>query len=268
MRVCVGMRWPLRTLFTAMVGFALFQGCKGNSSKAVQLPKTDTLVEQQIQPSATPNPEPTSQDVQLTDNGVTGRQRKSIAELRASIVNCVGAGRARYDANDSPVDPSTAAFPPILEVREKMFLGQTLENTSEGRRTFLLNDDSAKSTGKDILEVEAQYLEAPASTLDVRATGLEDLSFLNALKNVSFVVAFNCNVASGNSETPKCTCSTPEEARSLLERCLPLLDPATEKFNKAVEVLASKENCGSDDFFNRRRAIASLISSYAFATSR
>jgi hypothetical protein len=59
----------------------------------------------------------------------------------------------------------------------------------------------------------------------------------------------------------------------MLQRCLPQFDPNTDAFKDTLEKLASVENCGApessaDGLLKRRRAIASLLSSYAFATAK
>jgi hypothetical protein len=273
-RQCTGVRKRgAQLLLGTLTGVVLIAACTREKATPVLLPSSKTWETPAAKDSpateqiASSDAQTAQRELELSDNGVFGRQRKTLDELRSSIVNCVGAGRAQYDMNDTgaDADPLNAPFPPIFTVNQRMALGQ---EPLAGRQTFLVTQNPSGLNGKNILDLQASFLQVSGSSLTVRATALEDEMFLNALQTVAFVVAFNCDVSEGNTRTPQCVCSTPVAARSMLERCLPLLDPTTEQFDQAVKALADTENCGSLDTYKRRRAIASLLSSYAFATSR
>lgn len=233
-----------------------------NSEQTANLPADDTGTNQNTGNTSSTETEIGTQTFDFTDSGLSGRQRKTMEELRSSIEGCLGSTSA-FDT-----DPSNDAFSPIFRVSTEMTLGGSSTALSEGRQAFMVVADRSTVVNKDILELQKQYLYSPGSSTSVRATAIEDEIFLNALQTVAFVAAFNCDVRDSTTSTPRCVCSSETTARAMLERCLPLFDPATQAFSDAVRSLSSTDNCGSSDLFNRRRAIASLLSSYAFATSR
>jgi hypothetical protein len=131
----------------------------------------------------------------------------------------------------------------------------------------LIVGSTADVAGKSILELEKPFIDVAGSASGVKASTLEDELYLNSLQNIASVIAFNCNV---ESESSQCFCSTRQKAKEMVERCLTLFDNSTSEFNAAFEGFAEACNTDTSDegLFQRRKAIVSLLSSYAFATAR
>ena len=87
-------------------------------------------------------------------------------------------------------------------------------------------------------------------------------SYLRSLRVVADVFAWNCDVSSGGS----CDCSTPAAAKTMFERCLPQINSSEEK--TALVLRKFSDMCASTSLMERRKAIAAMVGSYAFATSR
>jgi hypothetical protein len=223
-------------------------------------------------PEVVPTQSPSSEDavgekaeplvMNLTTNYAEGRQRKNLVQLNDAIVNCVG----------KPEDDS------IINVTADMLLidTQLAENKDkvivlgEGRQRFLMPNLYGPQVGQSILEVEKGYLQVDATRTGLSADSLEDEIYLKSLVTVASVAAFNCDVQNVNSN---CYCADKKSAERMVARCLPQFSPNTAEFKEAVEGLYAPENCGAsidtlDGFKKRRRAIAALLSSYAFATAK
>ena len=179
---------------------------------------------------------------------------------------------AQNSTQNKPEDDS------IINVTADMLLidTQLAENKDkvivlgEGRQRFLMPNLYGPQVGQSILEVEKGYLQVDATRTGLSADSLEDEIYLKSLVTVASVAAFNCDVQNVNSN---CYCADKKSAERMVARCLPQFSPNTAEFKEAVEGLYAPENCGAsidtlDGFKKRRRAIAALLSSYAFATAK
>ncbi len=251
---------------------------KSSGTKPVYLPsglKRNPVVAQnstQKKPEVPATQNPSSDDalgekaeplvMNLTTNYAEGRQRKNLVQLKDAILNCVG----------KPEDDS------IVDITADMLLVDTqlAENKDkvvvlgEGRQRFLMPNLYGTQVGQSILDAEKSYLQVDATRTGLTADSLEDEIYLKSLVTVASVAAFNCDVQNVNSN---CYCADQKSAERMLARCLPQFSPNTAEFKAAVEGLYSPENCGAsidtqEGFKKRRRAIAALLSSYAFATAK
>jgi hypothetical protein len=165
-------------------------------------------------------------------------QMKNLNQLRSSIASCLG--QDKLDISSSMISTGT--------VPEK-----------DGQIRFLGSSDF--KVGEDILDAESKSL------VDLeygqRSTIVGDgatATYLRSLALVADVVAHNCT-----PDDPKCKCATREDANAMLNRCVPALDPNSEGFKAGVEMMyyVCAENA-----FGMRKAVSSLISSYAFGMAR
>lgn len=186
---------------------------------------------------------------EVSDSGA-GFQVKSIALLRSSLISCTGDVNTTVSCDmhiaaggGAPAGCATAGR-----------LGGM-----SGRSTFLLA--SRYPVGSDVIDIEAPNLYDPrrASRSGTGADELTD-SYLRALGVIADVVAHNCDPEG------KCDCSTPEKASKLVERCFPGYDPASSRMKQTSMILA--QACASPNLALRRKALASMLGSYAFAASR
>jgi hypothetical protein len=170
-------------------------------------------------------------------------QVKDVALLRNSVESCMGLG--------------------FLAITEDMLLPATVTAVSEplkdDRIRFLL--PSLYKVGDDIIDKERGNLVdlSGSGRTSVTADGLTD-TYLRSLEAVANVVAHHCSL-----DTPECQCGTKPQAKVLLSRCLPGLDPDTKEMDDASEMLGLVCSEGAKGM---RKAIASMIASYAFAASR
>jgi hypothetical protein len=263
---------------------AAFVGCSAGNVNPIGLPGGKVMLSKKtsndvpVVPAtpqvgsgnALPNAEPLS--LSIVDLNGAGRQRKSLEQLKNSIVDCLGAG-SEFEPNAVLADPQ------ILKMRSEMFVSDSSpKNPADGRVSFLISEkqttliSGVQTTliGQSVLGPERKFIDVAGADAGVRADGLEDELYLNSLVTIASVAAFNCDVRS----TPNnlCNCSTKSDASAMLGRCLKLFDQSSEAFQKAVDSLADAENCGAPEnalgFLKRRKAITSLISSYAFATAK
>ena len=77
---------------------------------------------------------------------------------------------------------------------------------------------------------------------------------------IANVVAHNCAL-----DNPLCQCDEKEKVIGLFKRCMPGVDPETKEVDDAATRLT--ETC-SDGAKGMREVIATLLSSYAFASAR
>ncbi len=256
---------------------AAFVGCSAGNVKPIGLPGGKVIIKPAPSDgnpdgspdsarvgsgNALPNAEPLS--LSIVDLNGSGRQRKSLEQLKNSIVDCLGAG-SEFEPN------ADMANPQILRMRSEMFVSTSSPtNPADGRVSFLISGEQTTLAGKSVLDLEKKFIDVVGADAGVRADGLEDELYLNSLVTIASVAAFNCDVRS--SSNTFCNCSTKSDASAMLGRCLKQFDQSSEAFQKAVDGLADAENCGAPEnalgFLKRRRAITSLISSYAFATAK
>lgn len=262
-------------LIQAFLMFA-FLGCSVENVKPIGLPGGKVILS--TKPSndapagpatpqvgsgnALPNAEPLS--LSIIDLNGSGRQRKSLEQLKNSIVDCLGSG----SQIDTGLDASN---PQIFRLRSEMFISTSSpRDPADGRLSFLISGEQTTLSGKSVLDLEKKFIDVAGADAGVRADGLEDELYLNSLVTIASVAAFHCDVRS----TPNnlCNCSTKSDASAMLGRCLKQFDQSSDAFQKAVDSLADAENCGAPEnalgFLKRRKAITSLISSYAFATAK
>jgi hypothetical protein len=251
---------------------------KPTGSKAIVLPggsksiskKTSEIVPEEV---ATKNADTGSSDVQnakkpeplvmnLTTNFAEGRQRKNVEQLKDAVLNCLGTEGSSSILN---VKKEMLAIDPALLEKN----GE-LASHGEGRSRFLLPNIYGDYVDKSILSAEESYLQIAATRTGLTADDIEDEIYLKSLVLVANVAAYNCDVKNVNSD---CYCATKASAERMVNRCLPQFSPNSDEYKVAVEQLYAPENCGAEltseeGFRKRRRAIAALLSSYAFATAK
>lgn len=173
-----------------------------------------------------------------------GFQVKDVALLRSSINSCMGEGRLTItDDMLIPVGQNSLSVPDLPDGRYRFLLGNSYE------------------AGEDIIEKERGNLVdySQGNRTAITSDSLTD-TYLRSLETIANVVAHSCD---GSNEM--CKCGTKDEAKVLLERCLPGIDPNSEKMDFASLIVS--EECAEGEV-GVRRAIASLLSSYAFAAAR
>lgn len=175
------------------------------------------------------------------DNSGADFQVKDVLLLRSSVESCMGKD--------------------MLKVSDEMLRTPNAADPSDGRVRFLLPTQYV--AGDDILEKERGNMvdTETGSRTGIAADALTD-TYLRSLETVANVVAHNCSL-----EKEECKCQTTDLARAMLTRCLPGLDPETKEMNEAAEMLGlvCAETEGAKGM---RKAIASMLSSYAFASAR
>ncbi len=186
--------------------------------------------------------DPVTQKIVKTSGGFDNRLRvKNLRQLRAAIHACVGDGLTAVDASMHLTTAGGVALAPP---------------DGEGRFAFL--NPTRFPAGADVLDLEGAFLLDP-DRAERFAADADSLSapFLRALENVANVVAHNCDL-----RTKSCSCGTLEAAREMARRCLPAFKPDEAAMVAAIEALATTCSAGAA---GARKAIASLVASYAFA---
>ena len=113
----------------------------------------------------------------------------------------------------------------------------------------------------DVIDIESGNLNNIKNAVRT-AVAVDSLSdrYLRSLAIVGQVVAHNCDLSSKD-----CDCTTIEAASSMVRRCLPNVDATSEKWAEVASAMATQ--CARSKF-EQRQAIASMVSSYAFAIRR
>ncbi len=175
------------------------------------------------------------------DNSGADFQVKDIILLRSSVDSCMGKD--------------------MLKISDEMLRTTGAADPTDSRVRFLLPTQYV--AGDDILEKERGNMvdTATGSRAGIAADALTD-TYLRSLETVSNVIAHNCTL-----DKEECKCQTTDLARAMLTRCLPGLDPETKEMAEAAEMLGlvCAETEGAKGM---RKAIASMLSSYAFASAR
>ena len=199
---------------------------------------------------ASPGNEVLSREV--SDSG-SGLQVKSIGLLRSSLRSCMG-GNLTNITCDMHVQ-SGAGLPAACAAAG----GSERLNPMNGRKPFLL--PSRYPIGGDIIDIEAPNLYDP-SKASRASTGADQItdSYLRALTVIADVVAHNCDTSG------ECDCSTEAKAQAMVKRCFPGYDPASSRVVQISTLLV--QACSTPNHTQRRQAIASMLSSYAFASAR
>lgn len=237
-------------------------GVSTADAEAKTTPKPPTTADDNTVPGESLN------EYRINDNTGRGLQRKNLRQLVTSLSACVGS---------SSVDES------FLVIKQEMVLAGAVTAAAiaagtpastapaamgaanaEGRLAFLGAERYGSKVGTSILTSEKDSLDSGAGRTGVAADTVEDDNFLSALGTVADVVAWNCDVNAGGA----CYCSTQAAAEALISRCMPLLSGARADVKAVAAKMSDASHCGSTDKYKRRQAVASLISSYAFATSK
>ncbi|NBW81004.1 hypothetical protein EBR21_04545, partial [bacterium] len=173
----------------------------------------------------------------LTTNFSEGRQRKNLDQLRDAILNCVGAS-----STDSDILKLTDEM--IIYSNSNEFADKKQFPDGTGRERFLLTNVYGSSLGKEVLDVERDFLDVVATRSGLRADNIEDDIYLKSLVTVASVVAFNCKVDDQNSYS-NCYCADKMSAEKMVARCLPQFAPTSDAYQAAVQELSSVNNCGA-----------------------
>ncbi len=176
------------------------------------------------------------------DNSGANFQVKDLLLLRSSVESCMGS-------------------PDMLKVAEEMLRTTDAPAAEDGKLRFLL--PTVYNLGDDVLDVERDNMVDTSSGVraGIAADSLTD-TYLRSLETVANVISHNCTL-----DKEECKCQTKDLAREMLVRCLPGLDPETKEMDEAAEMLGLV--CSEEEGVKgMRKAIASLLSSYAFASAR
>jgi hypothetical protein len=178
------------------------------------------------------------------DNSGAAFQVKDVALLRSSIGSCMGAEKLLVTADM------------LIPVGQA---GDSLPDNADGRFRFLLGNNYA--VGDDIIDKERNSLVdfSLGNRTGISSDSLTD-TYLRSLETIANVVSHYCDA---NVEV--CKCGTKDEAKVVLQRCLPGIDPNSEKIDYASLLIYEECKEGNSGV---RKAIASLLSSYAFASAR
>ncbi len=200
----------------------------------------------------TPSPTPTEKsDIQVLTVELDSQniQVKNLNLLKDSVNSCVGQG--------------------FTTIQASMFQSKILPNTnsseSQDRIRFLTPNEFP--VGEDIFEINSIIERLVDTNKNNRFTSVADsvsFTYLSTLQLIGDIVAHNCSSSIGT-----CQCSSRVAAAGLVSRCFPFLNQQTEQFNETVDnIKAICEQESIDGIPGFRVAIASIISSLAFAISR
>lgn len=145
---------------------------------------------------------------------------------------------------------STCVGDEMTLVKESMIIRNTESKGFLSQEVYQVNSDAILVGKKDLFGSDA------GSRLSARSDGLS-ITYLGAVNIIADIVADNCTV-----DNPLCRCSTQEEAKNMLIRCLPAIPPGNLQFDEVTEEF--RKVCELD----QQKAIASLLASYAFIISR
>ncbi len=178
------------------------------------------------------------------DNSGAAFQVKDVALLRSSIGSCMGAEKLVVSAEM------------LIPVGQA---GDSLPDYTDGRFRFLLGN--SYKVGDDIIEKERSSLVdfSLGNRTGISSDSLTD-TYLRSLETIANVVAHYCD-----ADAELCKCGSKDDAKVILQRCLPGIDPGSEKIDYASLLIFEECKEGNAGV---RRAIASLLSSYAFASAR
>lgn len=206
----------------------------------------------------------------VSDSGAS-IQVKSVELLRNSITSCVGDNLTNvtedmflypngYPPRCDAIDVAAGKITPEdLAKVEACKSGFKQSLSMNGRVGFLAV--GTIPLGANIVDVVSADLYDPrhSSRAGTGADGLTD-SYLRAITTIANVVAHNCDVEGA------CDCSSTKKAEDIVRKCFPGFSPGTTQTKIAVTELA--QSCSGSALLQRRKAIASMLSSYAFASAR
>ncbi len=218
------------SIFIVTVSCARQQENESKIRKIRDVQASESNIEQNVNPEK-PVTEQTSDilEIDVPGNGAS-IQLKDPLLLASSISTCVGEG--------------------MTLVKEPMIIRNTESKGFLSPATYQVDSDAILVGKKDLFGSES------GSRLSARSDGLA-ITYLGAINIIADIVADNCT-----TENPLCKCSTPEDARNMMIRCLPAISPAQTQFEEATEEL--RKVCEID----QQKAVASLLASYAFIISR
>jgi hypothetical protein len=145
---------------------------------------------------------------------------------------------------------STCVGEEMTLVKESMIIRNTESKGFLSPEVYQVNSDAILVGKKDLFGSDT------GSRLSARSDGLS-ITYLGAINIIADIVADNCT-----ADNPLCRCSTQEEAKNMMVRCLPAISPANLLFDEVTEEF--RKVCELD----QQKAIASLLASYAFIISR
>jgi len=178
----------------------------------------------------------------ITSSGAS-LQVKDIVLLRSSIESCMGSGMLNV-TDEMLIPEDSNANPPAL---------------ADGKVRFLLASNYV--AGDDIIVKESGNLVdfSNGSRTSNSADSLTD-TYLRSLETIGNVIAHNCTL-----NNPNCQCANQEQALAMMSRCFPGLNPKSAEMADTANLFGAICNDGNNGM---RKAVSSLIASYAFATSR
>lgn len=212
----------------------------------------------------------------VVDSSLVSLQVKSLSLLRASIAGCFGndamtqltrdmfAAESFLTAQDQ-IDFESQGKKRIFSKTSSYGLRYTREKALAGGSTTVEFVDPANGSlvadPHDVLETEAANLNDVAQGIrtTVSSDSLSD-RYLRALEMVGQVVAHRCRL-----DDPLCDCTTEAKAKDMILRCMPTLEVEESTVQEAAQKMSAQ--CIQSPL-EHRKAIASLVSSYAFAVRR
>jgi hypothetical protein len=204
-----------------------------NESKVRKIRNTQTSDinnDQKVNPDGSDKVQDTdSLEIEVSESGAK-IQLKDPLLLASSISTCVGEE--------------------MTLVKESMIIRNTESKGFLSSEVYQVNSDAILVGKKDLFGSDA------GSRLSSRSDGLS-ITYLGAINIIADIVADNCT-----TNNPLCRCSTQEEAKNMMIRCLPAISPANLQFDEVTEEF--RKVCELD----QQKAIASLLASYAFIISR
>jgi hypothetical protein len=254
---------PLLILIFWMNAALLMGGCapknKSLSDPLILVGKHPTALVK-----ATPAPDPAPGEPHLEKDGTSrvilgldrnGMKRKNRKQLETSLNACLGGkGSELFNIGEQMVE---------LEPGQVSNSNDETRLKEEGRIRFLVPLIYKEHINKSILEIQSAMIEGgQAGRVNTSIDSLEDEGYLRATSLVANVVAWNCD-----DTKHTCNCEGPEKSKEMLKRCITILDPSSPTFLEIAQLMGSDQRCGHSDRFERRKALASFLSSFLFLVS-
>jgi hypothetical protein len=179
-------------------------------------------------------PKTTSQETLSGNNEVKGSgaslQVKNASLLSSSLVACLGEG--------------------VTLVKEPMIIDGINATGFLSKELYKVSSDAILVAGKDLLSQDSE------NRLSTNSDGLS-LNYLGAIHTIADVASENCSASN-----PLCQCATLADAKTMMARCLPGISPKHELYESVANDF--HQACLIDP----KKAIASMLASYAFIISR
>ncbi len=168
-------------------------------------------------------------NTEVSGNGA-GLQVKNSQLLSSSVETCLGEN--------------------MTIVKEEMIVTGADSKGFLNKDLYKVNSDAIAVAGKDLLSKETE------NRLSTNSDSLS-INYLGSINTVADVVAENCTPSN-----KLCQCDTLDAAKQMMARCLPSISPKHELYESVA--LEFQQACLMDP----KRAIASVLASYAFIISR